>query len=212
MMNDLNDFVFSSNTRFTEKAIKVFHFQYQHNLVYKRFADGLNCDPSLISTTEQIPFLPISLFKNHAVISTETIPELVFTSSGTTNVGNSQHFVKEPGIYKASFINAFNQFYGRIEDYCIVALLPSYLEGQGSSLVYMIERMMEISNHPLNGFHLYDHKALANKLHSLENEGQKTLLIGVTYALLQFAEEYPKALRHTIVMETGGMKGKKKEL
>ena len=212
MMNDLNDFIFSSKATFTEKAIKVFHFQYQHNRVYKRFGDNLNCDPSSINAIEQIPFLPISFFKNHKIISDDVTPELIFTSSGTTNVGNSQHFVKDPVIYEMSFIKAFNQFYGGIEDYCIVALLPSYMERQGSSLVYMIKKMMELSNHSLNGFHLYDHQALANKLHLLEKQGQKTLLIGVTYALLQFAEEYPMALTHTLVMETGGMKGKKKEL
>ena len=212
MMIDLNDFIFSSKATFTEKAIKVFHFQHQQNRVYKRFADNLNCDPSLVTALEQIPFLPISFFKSHEILSVDTTPELIFTSSGTTGVGNSQHFVKDPGIYRTSFINAFTHFYGRIEDYCILALLPAYLERQGSSLVYMIEKMMEISNHYLNGFHLYDHQALANKLQSLEKQGQKTLLIGVTYALLQFAEEYPIPLRHTLVMETGGMKGKKKEL
>ena len=212
MMNDLNDFIFSSKSTFTEKAIKVFHFQYQHNQVYKRFADNLNCDPSLIQTLEHIPFLPISLFKNHTIISADIIPELIFTSSGTSNLGNSQHFVKEPAIYKAAFTKAFNQFYGSIQDYCIVALLPSYLERQGSSLVYMIEKMMEISDHPLNGFHLYDHQELSHKLITLEKQCQKTLLIGVTYALIEFAQEYSMPLKHTIVMETGGMKGKKKEL
>ena len=212
MMNDLNDFIFSSKSTFTEKAIKVFHFQYQHNQVYKRFADNLNCDPSLIQTLEHIPFLPISLFKNHTIISADIIPELIFTSSGTSNVGNSQHFVKEPAIYEAAFTKAFSQFYGSIQDYCIVALLPSYLERQGSSLVYMIEKMMEISSHPLNGFHLYDHQELSHKLITLEKQCQKTLLIGVTYALIEFAQEYSMPLKHTIVMETGGMKGKKKEL
>src|SRR5688500_14601549 len=211
MMDDLNDFIFSSKTPFTEKAIKAFHFQYQNNQVYKRFADSLNCDPSSIKTVEQIPFLPISLFKNHTIIAADTKPQLIFTSSGTTNVGNSQHFVKDPAIYETSFTRAFEQFYGNIEDYCMVALLPSYLERQSSSLVYMIEQMMKISNHSLNGFHLYDYEALSHKLNSLEKEGQKTLLIGVTYALLQFAEEYPMPLKHTLVMETGGMKGKKKE-
>ena len=212
MMKDLNDFIFSSEATFTEKAIKVFLFQYQNNQVYKRFADNLNCDPFSIKAIKQIPFLPISLFKNHTIISADIVPELIFRSSGTTNFGNSQHFVKEPAIYEASFTKTFNQFYGNVQDYCFVALLPSYLERQGSSLIYMVEKMMEISRHPLNGFHLYDHQELSHKLFNLEKQGQKTLLIGVTYALIEFARNYSMPLKHTIVMETGGMKGKEKEM
>lgn len=212
MTNNLNDSIFSTKTTFTEKAIKIFQFQYQSNQVYKRFADTLNCNPSSVNTIEQIPFLPISLFKTHTILTSDTRPSLVFKSSGTTNDGFSQHFVKEPAIYETSFVNGFKQFYGRIEDYCILGLLPSYLEREGSSLVYMIDRMMKISNHPLNGFHLYDHDGLFHKIKGLEKQEQKTLLIGVTYALLQFAQEYSMPLKFTLVMETGGMKGRKKEL
>ena len=212
MMEDINDFIFSSNLSFEEKAIRTFHFQYRHNNVYQRFVDGLNCRPSSIKYVEQIPFLPIAFFKNHTVTSTEFSPELVFTSSGTTNTVNSKHFVKEASIYERSFKTAFQQFYGNVDDYCVLGLLPSYLERQGSSLVYMIEKMMGMSRHPLNGFHLYDHEVLSKKLLQLEIENQKTLLIGATFALLDFAARYQLALKHTIVMETGGMKGRGKEL
>ncbi len=212
MMEDINDLIFSSKLSFEEKAVQAFHYQYNNNTIYKRFADSLNCQPSLIKTVEQIPFLPISFFKSHRVVSSEFSPQLVFESSGTTNNKNSQHFVKEAKIYESSFLTAFNHFYGDLSEYCILGLLPSYLERQGSSLVYMIEKMMNVSRHPLSGFHLYDHELLSKKLAQLEIEEQKTILIGATFALLDFANEYPMPLKHTIVMETGGMKGRRKEL
>lgn len=211
-MEDLNDFIFSSDTAFSVKAIKTFHFQYHNNPIYKRFADSLNYNLPLIKTIDQIPFLPISFFKNHKITTTDFAPQSIFESSGTTNVGNSMHYIKDMALYESSFQKGFNRFYGNIEDYCILGLLPSYLERKGSSLVYMIDKMMQISTHPLNGFHLYDHSVLADKLILLEKKRQKTILIGVTYALLNFAEEFSIPLKHTIVMETGGMKGKKEEI
>jgi phenylacetate-coenzyme A ligase PaaK-like adenylate-forming protein len=212
MIDDLNYFIFSSNEPFSQKAIKIFQFQYRNNEVYKRFVDTLNCKPLLVNKIEEIPFLPISFFKTHKIITTDFSPERVFKSSGTTGSVNSQHFVKDISIYETSFRSGFKRFYGNIEDYCIIGLLPSYLEREDSSLVYMVEKLMQQSGHPLNGFHLYDHANLADKLVQLEQRGQKTLLIGVTYALLGFAEEFPLDLNHTIVMETGGMKGKREEI
>jgi len=212
MTDDLNYFIFSSNEPFSKKAVKIFHFQYRHNEIYKRFADTLNCKPHLVNSISEIPFLPISFFKTHKIITTDFTPERVFKSSGTTGSVNSQHFVKDISIYETSFISGFKNFYGNIRDYCIVGLLPSYLEREDSSLVYMIEKLMQQSAHPLNGFHLYDHDNLATKLIQLEKQGQKTLLIGVTYALLKFAEQFPLDLNHTIVMETGGMKGREEEI
>src|SRR5215213_1146734 len=170
MMDDLNAFIFSSNTNFEQKAIKIFHFQYHNNEIYKRFVTDLNCNPSLINTIEQIPFLPISLFKTYKITTTQFLPQLVFKSSGTTGTINSQHFVKEAMLYETSFQSGFKKFYGSIEEYCILGLLPSYLEREASSLVYMVEKMMQISRHPLNGFHLYDHSELADKLAQLEKE------------------------------------------
>ena len=212
MMEDINDFIFSSKTPFEEKALKSFHFQYNHNPIYKRFADNLNCSPSSVKNIEQIPYLPISFFKTHKVVTTDFSPGLLFTSSGTTNSSPSQHFVKEPALYEASFVKAFELLYGNIADYCVLGLLPSYLERDGSSLVYMAKHMMQLSGHALNGFHLYDHETVSDKLLQLEKQQQKTLLIGVTYSLLDFANKYPMPLKQTIVMETGGMKGKAKEV
>jgi phenylacetate-coenzyme A ligase PaaK-like adenylate-forming protein len=212
MTDDLNYFIFSSNEPFSEKAIKIFQVQYRHNEVYKRFADTLNCKPHLVNTIEEIPFLPISFFKTHKISTTDFSPERVFKSSGTTGSVNSQHLVKDISIYEASFTSGFKSFYGNIQDYCIMGLLPSYLQREDSSLVYMVEKLMQQSGHPLNGFHLYDYAHLADKLVQLEQQGQKTLLIGVTYALLQFAEQFPLDLNHTIIMETGGMKGRKEEI
>ena len=212
MMEDINDFIFSSTMPFEEKAIQVFHFQYKSNQVYKRFVDGINCRPSSVKHIEQIPFLPISFFKSHKVTSGEFSPKVIFTSSGTTGAATSKHFVKDIDIYEKSFVKGFESFYGNIKNYCVLGLLPSYLEREGSSLVYMIEKMMSISQHPLNGFHLYDHEVLSGKLLQLQEEQQQTLLIGTTFGLLDFAAKFPMQLRNIIVMETGGMKGRGKEL
>jgi len=212
MLNDLNDFIFSPTISFAEKALKVFQFQYQHNMLYKRFADSLNCNPSLINSIYRIPFLPISFFKTHSVTTTQFEPQLIFESSGTTGSINSQHFVKDATLYESSFCKGFNHFYGELKNYCILGLLPPYLERKSSSLVYMVDKLMQISNHPLNGFHLYDYKNLSEKIKKLERQEQKTILFGVTYALLDFAQEFPMPLKHAIVIETGGMKGRKQEM
>ncbi|TXH23418.1 MAG: acyl transferase, partial [Chitinophagaceae bacterium] len=139
-------------------------------------------------------------------------PQSLFTSSGTTTTINSHHYIKDVSIYKKSFIKAFEQFYGNIDEYCILGLLPSYLERTGSSLVMMVDELIKRSGHAQSGFYLYDFENLHQNLMQLEAAGQKTLLIGVTYALLDFAEQYPIALKNTIVMETGGMKGRKAEM
>lgn len=212
MIEDLNDFIFSSDEAFFKRAIRIFHFQYQHNELYQRFARSINCNPSTIDAIEKIPFLPISFFKTQEVVTTRFVPQKIFTSSGTGGAVTSQHFVKDLAIYEQSFIKAFEQFYGSIKDYCVLGLLPSYLEREGSSLIYMVGKMMEKSAHELNGFHLYDFEVLAAKLKKLEATSQKTLLIGVTYALLDFAQAFPIPLNNTIIMETGGMKGRKQEL
>jgi len=212
MITNPSKLIFSKETSFSEKAIRIFHFQYQHNALYKRYVDSLNCRIAAINKVEEIPFLPISFFKLQTVVTTEFLPQTIFESSGTTGSVNSKHLVKDLSIYAQSFIKGFQSFYGSIKDYCVLGLLPSYLERKGSSLVYMVQKMMEISNHPLNGFHLYDYENLASKLGQLEAAKQKTLLIGVTYALLDFAEAFPVPLTNTIVMETGGMKGRKKEM
>lgn len=196
---------------FEEQALSVFRFQCQHNPLYQQYV-ALVSRKEAVKSLEQIPFLPISFFKTYAIKTTAFDAETIFKSSGTTGSVTSHHWVKSTEIYKLACEKAFENLYGSIKDYCILALLPSYLEQGASSLVYMAQHFMEISGHPQNGFYLYNGAQLADTLQQLESAGQKTLLIGVTYALLDFAEAFPMLLKHTIVMETGGMKGRKKEL
>jgi len=197
---------------FTAMALAVFRFQYQHNPLYRAYADALHTDVAAVSSMEQIPFLPIRFFKSHAVQTTVFTPELVFESSGTTTTINSRHLVKEAGLYSRSFLTAFEQRYGPVKDWCIIGLLPSYLERGHSSLVYMVDKLVGLSDHPQSGFYLYEHQRLFEVLQQLEAAGQKTILFGVTFALLDFAEAFSLPLQHTIIMETGGMKGRREEL
>jgi hypothetical protein len=205
-------FAIDSGEAFKQVALEVYRYQYHHNELYRRYADLTVSDPVHVSEISAIPFLPISFFKTHVVQSTDFLPGTVFESSGTTGTQVSRHFVKDPLLYKASFTRAFEAFYGPAADYCFLALLPSYLERGSSSLVYMVKELMERSGHPRSGFFLYEFKELAARVADLERCGQKSILIGVTYALLDFAAQYPGPLKNTIIMETGGMKGRKKEL
>jgi hypothetical protein len=195
---------------FSQAAFDVFRYQYHNNRIYKQFTD-LTSRQKRITTITDIPFLPISFFKTHAVKTTSFDQQATFESSGTTGSQTSRHFVKEVAVYEAACIKGFEQQYGPVDDYCVLALLPSYLERGSSSLVYMVQRFMERSRHSQNGFFLNDFRELHKTLLKLESCGQKTLLIGVTYALLDFAAAFPLSLQNTIVMETGGMKGRKKE-
>ena len=207
------DKIFSVNScNFTETALELFHFQHQNNRVYRQFCDTLHADISKIDSLNKIPFLPISFFKTHTVVSTEFSHEAVFESSGTTQTINSKHLVKDIDLYKRSFSNAFQLFYGNPADWCIIALLPSYLERKNSSLVLMADQLIAQSQHPRSGFYLDELQQLQGVLQELELQQQKTLLIGVTFALLDFAEQYPMPLQHTVIMETGGMKGRREEI
>ncbi len=197
---------------FDRVCFDLLRFQYHNNLIYKQYVDALRVNITKIEHIHQIPFLPIRFFKTHDVVSTSFVPELCFESSGTTHTINSRHLVKQAGLYQKSFITCFEQFYGAAEDWCIIGLLPSYLERGQSSLVYMVQQLAQKSKHPNSGFYLYDFKKLRDTLEQLELSGQKTLLIGVTFALLDFAAQYPMPLKHTVIMETGGMKGRKKEI
>ena len=205
-------FNITSEADFNRVALAVFRHQFKHNSVYRSFCDLLYKHPSDVKTLKQIPFLPIQFFKSHKVVSTTKPSEATFTSSGTTGSIVSKHFVSDLEIYKHSFRYGFKSFYGAIEDYTVLALLPSYLEREGSSLVYMANDMIEQSNQPESGFYLHDLEALKNTLLRLEAKAEKTLLIGVSYALLDLIESHSFNLKHTIVMETGGMKGQRKEL
>ncbi len=205
--------IFSSDKNgFDALALKTFHFQYRHNKVYRQYADTIHTDINAIKLVEQIPFLPISFFKTHSVGTGIFEPEAVFESSGTTQTIHSRHLVKKVALYKQSFITAFELFYGPLQDYCILALLPAYLERKQSSLVLMADELIKKSGHKQSGFYLYNYSELAAVLLQLEKEKQKTLLIGVTFALLDFAKQFPLPLKNTILMETGGMKGRREEL
>ena len=197
---------------FTALALEVFHFQYGNNPVYRLYTDTLGIRPASVRTVTEIPFLPVSFFKTHTIRTTDFEPAIVFESSGTTGTGGSRHEVRDPGLYKKSFTAGFERFYGPVQDWCIIGLLPSYLERSHSSLVLMVHDLIALSGHPDSGFYLYEHDRLAGLLRRLEAQGQKTLLIGVTFALLDFAEQHTLQLRHTVVMETGGMKGRRKEM
>lgn len=202
-----------TNPDFTAAALALFQEQYRSCAVYRSYCEALRTSPETVAALSEIPFLPISFFKTHEVISGNTGGpfDAVFKSSGTTGADTSRHFVKDLSVYETSFRAGFEAAYGPVTDRVFLALLPSYLERSGSSLVYMAEDLVKQSSHPESGFFLYEHAALAARLQVLEARGQKTLLLGVTFALLDFAEAFPMPLQHTVVMETGGMKGRKKE-
>ncbi|SOC79016.1 Acyl-protein synthetase, LuxE [Salinimicrobium sediminis] len=206
--------IFSISTagEFEEKSLQVFEFQYFNNPVYKHFCDLLGRSPAQVDKLEKIPFLPIEFFKSHRITSSEDSEEIIFTSSGTTGQVKSKHFVTDLAIYEESFRRAFTNFYGSVENYAVLALLPSYLERKGSSLIYMVDDLIKKSKNPASGFYLHDLEALAQKLNELEQKQQKVLLIGVSFALLDLAEKFSLNLKHTVVMETGGMKGRRKEM
>lgn len=203
-------FHITSSSKFEEKALAIFHHQLEHNDVYGRYCKLLNrTHPQSI---KEIPFIPIAFFKSHQVISGTAVPTITFTSSGTTGMVTSKHHVTDPSVYDLSLDKSFEITYGAHKDYAVLALLPHYLERSGSSLVYMAQRWIEKSNHPSSGFYLNDIKGLAQVLKKLKENNQKVILIGVTFALLQLAEEFPQELPQTIIIETGGMKGMRKEI
>ena len=212
MINPQDIFTISSQKQFEKIALKVFRFQYENNLVYQEFCDFLKIDKQSVKTLQQIPFLPIQFFKNHNVVSNTNEIQETFTSSGTTGMISSKHLVTDVSLYEQSYRNAISEFYGNIEDYAILALLPSYLERSGSSLIYMVKDLIELSNNEHSGFYLHNYDELIAKLVDLDNAGQNVILIGVTYALLDIVEKQKFQLKNTIIMETGGMKGKRKEL
>lgn len=205
-------FSIQSKKEFEKTALKVFRIQYQNNKVYRRFCDLLNTGVSEVKTIDKIPFLPISFFKSEGVLSSEKPIEITFTSSGTTSQNTSSHFVTDVSVYEQSYLQGFAEFYGNIEDYTVLALLPSYLEREGSSLIYMVEDLIKKSNNPDSGFYLHNYDELTEKLIKLDVSGRNVLLIGVTYALLDLVEKHQFQLKNTIIMETGGMKGKRKEI
>jgi phenylacetate-coenzyme A ligase PaaK-like adenylate-forming protein len=205
-------FNIQNKQEFKALSLAVFKHQFKNNKVYRSFCDLLFVHPSSISTIEEIPFLPIQFFKSRKVLSSLDEIQETFTSSGTTGGSTSKHLVTNINLYKESYLKGFAHFYGNIEEYTVLALLPNYLERQGSSLVFMVADLIEKSKKVESGFYLDNIQELANKLLELNRNGQKILLIGVSFALLDLIEMQQFNLKNTIIMETGGMKGRRKEL
>lgn len=213
MICELEDKIFNVQEHgFEQLALEVFRLQVRENKLYHQFVRALEIDADRVDSIASIPFLPVSFFKNHDVVSGDFVSEVVFESSGTTQTGNSRHLVKSAGLYRRSFLTGFELFYGSPGTWCIIGLLPSYLERQNSSLVMMVNDLIQASTHPHSGFYLYEHEKLAGVLRANEEAQQKTMLIGVTFALLDFAEQFRMPLQYTTIMETGGMKGRRKEI
>jgi phenylacetate-coenzyme A ligase PaaK-like adenylate-forming protein len=212
MIKTSDIFNIKNETDFQELTLQVFNYQFNTNKVYRSFCDLLYVHPSDVTSIDQIPFLPIQFFKTHRVLSSENSIKQTFTSSGTSGSITSMHFVTDLEIYKQSFRKSFESFYGTIEDYVVLALLPSYLERDGSSLVYMVNDMITQSKQPESGFYLDNLEALKDTLIKVDASHKKVLLISVSFALLDLVESHRFNLKNTIVMETGGMKGRRKEL
>ncbi|WMI66364.1 acyl transferase [Aestuariibaculum sp. YM273] len=205
-------FNIKNNQEFENLALEVFKFQFNHNRVYRSFCDLLYIHPGDVKSVNDIPFLPIQFFKSHEILSSKDDIKTTFTSSGTTGNLTSRHLVTHLSIYENSFFKGFESFYGKVEDYVVLALLPSYLEREGSSLIYMVDAMIKESKHPESGFYLNNLSELKETLTELDASGKKILLIGVSFALLDLVETHQFQLKNTIIMETGGMKGRRKEL
>lgn len=205
-------FDIQTESDFQSTAMKIFNFQYNNSDVYREFCDLLKKNPTNIKAIEEIPFLPIEIFKSHKVVVKNEKVETVFVSSGTTGQITSRHYVADLHIYERSFMQAFSNIYGSISNYAVLALLPSYLERKGSSLIYMVNHLIEETKNIHSGFYLHEMEELIEKIHYLESQNQKTILIGVSYALLDLIEKNQFNLKNTIVMETGGMKGRRREM
>lgn len=205
-------FAISDAKAFEAQALAIFKLQAENCQVYKEYIHHLRINVDQVSTMEAIPFLPIAFFKTHQVVSNHHPVKITFSSSGTTGMSHSSHQVTDVSLYEQSYLRAFDQFYGKVSDYCFLALLPSYQQRSGSSLIYMVNDLIEKSGHPQSGYFLNNHEDLLNTLKDLKNKKQPTVLIGVTYALLDFVEKFDIHFPELIVMETGGMKGKRKEM
>ncbi|MBL4586582.1 MAG: acyl transferase [Flavobacteriales bacterium] len=205
-MNEHNDVLFE------QLSVELFQYHAVKNETYRAFIEHLGIEISEVEKLRQIPFLPISFFKRNAIGVFNSPPEAVFLSSGTTGSERSQHHVADLALYEKSLHTTFNLFFGNPKDLCILALLPSYLERSNSSLVYMTQKLMKKSGHADNGFYLDRLTSLSKLLKKNSEKGVKTLLIGVTFALLELAEKHPQELKNCIILETGGMKGRRREM
>lgn len=214
MIGDLRNRIFSITTEddFNDTAIGIFQYQARENLVYKMFVSGLGIDPLAVKTPEAIPFLPVEFFRQHRIVSGRARHKLVFESSGTAGSSTSRHYITDPGLYYESFSTGFRYFFGDPSEWLFAALLPSYIERGNSSLVYMFDNLIRISNDRRSSFYLRQSDKLINILREAADEDKKVMLIGVTYALLDIAENNSFDLSGVTVVETGGMKGRRKEI
>ncbi len=226
LMPEQDIFTIANPKQFEKIALKIFRFQHENNLVYREFCDLMKTDVQKVKTLQHIPFLPIQFFKSHDVVSTTNQVQETFTSSGTSGLITSRHLVTDVSLYEQSYRNAFSEFYGNIEDYVVLALLPSYLDREGSSLIYMVDDLIQKTNNLDSNFYLKNYDELIEKIIKVSLENKNILLIGVTYALLdlleytnseQFQLQKPSLWQGwiglgLIIMETGGMKGKRKEM
>ncbi len=208
----MDPFTISSPQDFDREALETFRLQAEGNPVYREYLRLLPCEPADISSPADIPFLPVEIFKTHRVVTGSSAETRVFESSGTTGSQTSRHHILDEGLYLESIEKGFRRFIGDAAGFCILALLPSYLERQNSSLVFMVDHLIRTGGHPMSGFYLDDLGKLLETLDELEKSGQKTILIGVSFALLDLAEQHPLPLKNTILIETGGMKGRRDEL
>jgi phenylacetate-coenzyme A ligase PaaK-like adenylate-forming protein len=205
-------FTIRDDQDFESVAWAVFHHQIQCNPIYTSYCKHLGLNDKTIKSIQQIPFLPIEFFRSHTILCGNKPAKLVFGSSGTTGSIQSKHHLADTEIYIESFTRTFEQFYGDRGAYCLLALLPSYLERQDSSLVYMMDYLIKESKHPMSGFYQHNRQALATTLEQLKNAGQPTILLGVTFALLDLAEQAPVHFPELTIIETGGMKGRRREM
>lgn len=214
MKTGLRDRIFNvkDESTFLATALEVFNYQYDNNTIYKTFIKALGRQRDSVKTFKDIPFLPVEFFRNHKIVSGDLPVELVFESSGTTGVIPGKHFINDLTLYEESFLKAFRLFYGDPTEYSIFALLPSYTEREGSSLVYMTDKLIKLSKNVRSGFYKGNNRGLLQTMKEAKNERQKIFLLGVSFALLDLAEECSTDLSGSIVMETGGMKGRRKEI
>lgn len=205
-------FNISSDKEFENLALETFQYQYRNVNVYREFCNLLHINPSVVNAVNDIPFLPIQFFKSHQILADKSNYKTIFTSSGTTGNITSKHYISDLNLYEKSFTKAFTSLFGRPKNITILALLPNYLERTGSSLVYMVDRLIQQTKKTNSGFYLDNIQELIEKLENLEKTNQKTLLLGVSYALLDLMDVKQFQLKNTIIMETGGMKGRRKEM
>ncbi len=214
MMDDITTGIFAikDGTDFRKTALDIYNYQADQNPVYKDFIKKLSGPGKEIKSPGDVPFLPIEFFKRHKIISGDLISQQVFESSGTTGSAVSRHFVADLVIYEQSFLQSFRLFYGNLSDYVIAALLPSYTARKSSSLVYMVDSLIKRTNGPISGFYRENVAGMLDNINMAVKSGKKVILIGVSYALLDIAEKYSPDLSGVIVMETGGMKGRREEI